>query len=322
MNIQNKNYSRRDFTKITALGAVSLALINYQKAFSKHINSNSGNLNVHLFSKCLQFLDYDEMSSAAKEMGFYGLDLTVRKNGHVLPENVVIDLPKAVSAMRKNGLSSKMMSTNIWDVHDKNNQLVLKTASELGFTHYRTDWLKYPENKSIIESQALYGEQAKELEKLNKKFDLIGGYQNHAGKHVGSPVWDLIPILEQTKGIHMGCQYDIRHAVAEGSGSWELGLRRMKPYINSIVIKDFIWGEKNGKSKPISVPLGEGIVDFNRYFSFLKKNNINVPISLHIEHNLGGAEKGKTKVTMKKEEIMAIIKKDLDYLQNIWKKAQ
>ena len=57
--------------------------------------------NIHLFSKHLQWLDYEGMSKVAKEIGFDGLDLTVRRKGHVLPENVERDLPKAVAAMQK-----------------------------------------------------------------------------------------------------------------------------------------------------------------------------------------------------------------------------
>lgn len=261
------------------------------------------------------------MSDAAANLGFNGLDLTVRRKGHVLPENVEQDLPIAVEAMKSHGLQPKLMSTNVWDVNDINNVNVLKTASQLGFTHYRTDWLKYPETQSIVESQKQFAKQAEQLELLNKDLRLIGGYQNHSGKHVGAPVWDLLPILEATKGQFLGCQYDIRHAVVEGGGSWELGLQRIKPFINSIVIKDFKWGIKDGKWQPINVPLGEGMVDFKRYFSLLKTYKINVPVSLHLEYDLGGAEKGQSKITMDKKEVFNYMKKDLQFIKDTWKNA-
>jgi len=120
----------------------------------------------------------------------------------------------------------------------------------------------------------------------------------------------------------MGAQYDIRHAVVEGGGSWELGLKNIKPFINSIVIKDVKWGVVKGKWKAIHVPLGEGMVDFKRYFSLLKQYKIDVPISLHVEYKgLGGAEKGRKEITIPKKEVFAQIKKDLVFLQEAWKKA-
>ena len=270
MSKPSTKYNRRTFTKLSALGFASIPLLSFQNNFTNTEPSTSDNLNIHLFSKHLQFLDYNEMSATAAAMGFKGLDLTVRKKGHVLPENVVEDLPKAVSAMKKHGLTPTMITTNVWDAKNTINQNVLKTASRLGFSHYRTNWLTYPEDRPIKESQALFGQQAKALELLNKKTGMIGGYQNHTGKNVGAPIWDLLPILEATEGKFIGSQYDIRHAVIEGGESWELGLKRIKPYINSIVIKDVKWGIVKGKWKPVSVPLGEGMVDFNRYFSFFE----------------------------------------------------
>ena len=314
--------SRRAFTKLSATGLAAIPFLSFTNEFNTTIQTPANELDVHLFSKHLQFLDYNDMSAAAVEMGFDGLDLTVRRKGHVLPENVIQDLPKAVRAMKKHGLQPKMMSTNVWDINDPVQKQVLETASTLGFTHYRTDWLKYPEDKLISESQALFAKQAIALEKVNKKLGLIGGYPNHAGKHVGAPVWDLLPILEATKGQHIGSQYDIRHAVVEGGLSWELALKRIQPYINSIVLKDFKWGIVNGKWHPISVPMGEGMVDFKRYFSLLKKYKINVPVSLHVEYDLGGAEKGSKQITIQEKEVLRRIKKDLIYLKEAWKNAE
>ncbi|ARV16800.1 sugar phosphate isomerase/epimerase family protein [Polaribacter sp. SA4-12] len=323
MSNHSENYSRREFAKLSAMALTAIPFMSFvNPLLQKSFMAEDNDLNVHLFSKHLQFLNYNDMSAATVEMGFDGLDLTVRPKGHVLPENVIDDLPKAVEAMKKHGLAPKMMSTNVWDAHNNLQKTVLETASKLGFTNYRTDWLKYPEDTPITESQALYGKQARDLEILNESLGLIGGYQNNSGMNVGAPVWDLLPILEETKGKFMGSQYDIRHAVIEGGESWELGLRRIKPYINSIVLKDVKWGVVDGKWQPVNVPLGEGMVDFNRYFSLLKKYKINVPVSLHVEYDLGGAEKGSNKITIPKKEVFKRIKKDLVFLKEAWKNAE
>ncbi|WP_111707654.1 sugar phosphate isomerase/epimerase family protein [Lutibacter citreus] len=321
MSKHSTNFSRREFSKLSAMGLAAIPLMSFKNVLNTTESSSQDQLNVHLFSKHLQFLNYNDMSAATAEMGFDGLDLTVRPKGHVLPENVKDDLPKAMEAMKKHGLAPKMMSTNVWDAKNIVQKTVLETASKLGFTNYRTDWLKYPEDTPITESQALYGKQARDLEILNEKLGLIGGYQNNSGKNVGAPVWDLLPILEATEGKYMGSQYDIRHAVIEGGECWELGLRRIKPFINSIVLKDVKWGIVNGKWQPINVPLGEGMVDFNRYFSLLKKYKINVPVSLHVEYDLGGAEKGNKKITINEKEVFKSIKKDLMFIKEAWKNS-
>jgi sugar phosphate isomerase/epimerase len=321
---KSESQTRRNFIKQSSLAGSALIFpVNSITESLLEINTGeTKNLNVHLFSKHLQFLDYNGMSEAAAEMGFDGLDLTVRPKGHVLPDRVQEDLPMAVEAMKKYGLNPRMMTTNVIDAENHEQKSVLETASKNGLSHYRTGWLSYPEDREITESQAIYGQQFKSLELLNKKLGLIGCYQNHAGNHVGAPIWDLPAILEATNNSHMGCQYDIRHAVVEGGSSWELGLRLIRPYIKSIVIKDFKWGTVNGQWKPINTPLGEGMVDFDRYFSLLKKYNINVPVSLHLEYGLGGAEHGATEITIDKKDVFAQMKKDLAFLKEAWQKAE
>ena len=316
-----KSISRRNFTRLSVTALGSIPLMGFNSSFLSVLPKIKDEIEVHLFSKHLQFLDYNDMAAAAAEMGFDGLDLTVRPKGHVLPKKVVDDLPKAVDAMKKYGITPKVMTTNVWDLSKPEQQTVLETASKLGFTHYRTGWLSYPEERTIEESQTIYGQQAKNLELLNKELRLIGCYQNHAGNHVGAPIWDLPPILSVTNNENIGCQYDIRHAVVEGGSSWELGLRQIKPFIKSLVIKDFKWGKVNGKWKPINTPLGEGMVDFIRYFALLKKHKINVPISLHLEYDLGGAEHGATKIIIDKKEVFTQMKKDLTFLRETWRTA-
>ena len=59
------------------------------------------------------------------------------------------------------------------------------------------------------------------------------------------------------------------------------------------------------------------MVDFKRYFELLKQNNINVPISLHVEYDLGGAENGGNP-TIKHKEVFKRIKHDLDFIRRHW----
>ncbi len=159
--------------------------------------------------------------------------------------------------------------------------------------------------------------QFKELSVLNKEIGIIGGYHNHSGHYVGASIWDLHKAVENTTTSHLGCQYDIMHATVEGGENWEIGFHLIKPLINTLVVKDFKWGKVDGKWKRIFTPLGEGMVDFKRYFELLKENKINVPISIHVEYDLGGAEHGGTP-TIAHKEVFKRIKHDLDFVRRMW----
>ncbi|AKD58434.1 sugar phosphate isomerase/epimerase family protein [Spirosoma radiotolerans] len=313
-------YPRRHFLKQTALAAGVLPLL---ATNSPAWTSAGGSplTDIHIFSKHLQFLNYADMADAAAEMGFKGVDLTVRPDGHVRPERVEDELPKAVESIRKAGLTPKLMTTTVGDATNAIDMRVLKAASKAGFQLYRMKWYQYDQKKSIPDSILTYQQQLRALGEANKTLNLIGCYQNHAGLLVGSSVWELWEILKLADPVHTGIQYDIRHATVEGGQSWPNGLRLLQPQIKSVALKDFRWSTKNGVATVEDVPLGEGMVDFKTYFKLLKQYGIQVPISLHIEHPTGGAEHGATKLTIPQKEVFAAMKRDLNRLQELWTSA-
>src|SRR5688572_30566652 len=140
---------------------------------SSMVDSSTGRpLKIHIFSKHLQFLNIHDMTEAAAEMGFDGVDLTVRPNGHVVPERVENDLPKAVEAMRKIGFAPLMMTTAIQDAGNTTDKQVLELAAKHRFQFYRMNWFNYPDGKSIPESMQLFQQKVKDLSELNKKMGL------------------------------------------------------------------------------------------------------------------------------------------------------
>ncbi len=319
--------NRRNFIRQTALlsAAMPFASFEHHEKSTLHKAALSGEVaftpEIYIFSKHLQFLNYSEMAQAAADMGFDGVDLTVRPGGHVLPERVETDLPKAVSAIQSAGLKPLLMTTAIESAENATDLKVLETAAPLGIKYYRMNWYNYLEDKSIPESIKHYQQQLKKLSQLNKKLSLTGCYQNHAGERMGASIWELWDMIKLTDHTHMGVQYDIRHATVEGGLSWKNGLRLIHPYIKTVVIKDFKWTKQDGKWQVQNTPLGEGMVDFPAYFSLLKKYKIQVPFCLHMEYDLGGAEKGNDNLSVQPQVVFDSMKRDLQTLKTMWQSA-
>jgi L-ribulose-5-phosphate 3-epimerase len=318
--------SRRRFLTQAALAAGTLPL--WSPAFATEPTTGAAvDLpDIHIFSKHLQFLNYTDMADAAAEMGFDGVDLSIRPEGHVLPERVEDDLPKAAEALKKVGLPPKLMTTAVADVDNQIDVRVLKTAAQLGFELYRMIWYPYDNNRSIPDSIQQFQGQIRALGELNKRLKLTGCYQNHAGLLAGATVWEIWEMLKTADPQYMGAQYDIRHAVVEGGLSWPNGLRLLMPQIKCITVKDFYWMNKkagSGADKWVvqDVPLGDGMVAFKTYFQLLKQANLNVPVTLHIEYPMGGAEHGATKLSIPKNELFTAMKRDLAKVKALWKSA-
>jgi L-ribulose-5-phosphate 3-epimerase len=307
------DYNRREFIKtasIVTAGAVAIPEI-----FAGITVPNVKSYPICVFTKCLQFLDYDRLGETIARVGFDGADLSVRKGGHVFSENVKVDLPKAIKSLQKAGISVPMMVTDISKPDHPGIENILGTASELGITHYRMGYLNYDPAISIQESLDMHKRAIEKLEKINRKFGIHGEYQNHSGTRVGGPVWDLYWILKDSDPAYIGSQYDIHHATCEGGKSWSLGMKLLAPWIKTTAIKDFLWKKENDKWKIEDVPLGRGMVDYNSYLVEYKKLGIDGPVSIHYEYDLGGAELGKNNPGIGLDKILAYLKSDLNWLK-------
>ena len=312
MNKQEK-YSRRKFIGTMALAGAAIPFTG-KSAGNLIFSLPSSTRPIHVFSKPLQWLGYDSLAETIAEAGAEGIDLTVRPGGHVLPEKAETDLPKAVEAARKRGLKVDMIVTGITKAEDKYAETVIKTAASLEIKYYRLGEINYEDSIGIMANLQKIKPDFQKLAELNRKFNIHGAFQNHVGTRVGAAVWDIYEILKDMDPEFIGCQYDVRHAVAEGGSSWINGFKLINPWVKCIDIKDFKWTLNNGKWNPESVPIGEGMVNFDEYFKLVKRYNVPGPISVHFEYppferfnkEVSEAEKRKLFVTAMKKDIDAV----------------
>ena len=291
--------SRRDFIARAALGLCAAAVGRVGTPFSLGGRSADAPV-IAVFSKHLQWLPFADVGPVIAESGFRAVDLTVRPDGHVLPERVEDDLPRAVETLRRSGLTVPLITTAITDANDPSTRRVLTAAKKAGVTHYRMGYWTYPPNVEPLRALREMKPRVAALAALNREIGIRGGYQNHIGTRVGGSVWDLGVLLEGVTPDGLGVQYDIRHAVAEGGGSWPVTLRMIAPHIDTIAVKDLIWAQRpDGRWEARSVPLGDGMVEFPVYLRQLLSYGPLPPATMHFEYaplemaGGGGAERRK-----------------------------
>jgi len=305
--------SRRNFIKSTSAIATGAVLKPFM--FKGKLTPDVMTYPICVFTKCLQFLDYEKLGETLSGIGFVNAELSVRKGGHVLPENIKTDLPKVVKTLHKFGVSAPMMVSDVISSNAPDTEIVLKTAADNGIKYYRMGYLTYDPKITVEKNLDIHKKTFEELETINRKTNIYGCYQNHSGTRIGGPVWDLYSLVKDCDPAFIGIQYDIRHAVVEGGVSWPLGMKLLSPWIKTTVIKDFIWQKEIGKWKITNVPLGEGMVDFETYIEEYKSLGIEGPVTIHYEYDLGGAESGKKNPTMSLDKISVNLKRDLDWLR-------
>jgi sugar phosphate isomerase/epimerase len=277
----------------------------------------AASLSVSVFSKHLQHLDYRALAETVAEAGFDGIDLTVRAGGHVLPERVKDDLPKAVEAARAAGLTLPMITTTIVSAGEPHAEAILETAGRLGVRDYRLGPIPYDEAKGVAGTLDALRSPLRDLAALNQRCGIRGGYQNHAGERVGAAIWDLWMVLREVGSPWLGAQYDIRHAVIEGSASWPNGLRLIAPFVHTVDVKDGCWERTPKGWRANTVPLGEGAVDLVAFFRLMGKLRLVKPISAHFEYPF--PEQGSA--AERRKAAVALMRKDRERLRDAMDEA-
>jgi len=148
-----------------------------------------------------------------------------------------------------------------------------------------------------------------------------GGFQNHSGEYVGASIWDLWYQLKGLDERYVGCNFDPRHATVEGGLSWPVDMKLIKNFIKGTIAKDFVWEKKDNKWKAKNVPLGEGMVDFTKFFSLYKKFGLSGPISLHIEYPMFPGPEDEFSVKEKYKMAGKVIKRDFEMLKQYLKNS-
>ena len=270
-------FSRRQFLFTASATALT------SPALAQNIAASPDELPVCVFNKPLQHLSYEEQAKLVAEMGFVGIEGTVRANGHVSPDKVTTDLPKQIKALRDNGVEMNLMTTDVNNAEDETHRTVLKTAADLGVKQFRMGSIKFTYDRPIPNQLDEIKATFEKLVNFCRPLGIQPLYQNHAGAgRFGAGLWDLYEVLKDCDPNDVGIAFDIRHAVVEGGQSWPTEFHLLRPWFGFVYCKDFEW--KDGSQKPSNVPLTTGQVDYPAFFKTLKKSVYTGPISLHMEY--------------------------------------
>jgi len=281
-------------------------------------------LKVSVFSKHLQFVQGEELATAAAGLGFDGVDITLRKGGHVEPASVAKDLPPLVATLRRHGLEVPMVSTDIADADTPFAEEILKACAALGIRNYRFGAFKWDAGKPYEAQLESMKPRLAKLAALNARYQLCAMYHTHSGVGVvGASIWDLWYLMRELDPKAVGVNFDVAHAVIEGGlGGWIDSFKITGDHLRGIAVKDFAWGkDAKGAYQAQWKPIGEGMVKLPEFFGMVAQTAFEGPLQIHFEYPLGGANNGSRTLTIPKEDVLAAMKKDLERVRGMLAKA-
>lgn len=240
------------------------------------------------FSKHLPGLDPKALGATVRDLGFAGVDLTVRPGGHVDPARAAEDLPRAIEAIRGAGSEVPMITTAVTSASDPAAAPIFAAAARAGVRFVKPGYWRY-RLADVRGELAAAGRDLAGLAALARQHGVEVGFHNHAD-YLGASVWDIAPHIDPLDARAIGYYFDPRHAVVEGGGvGWKSAFSLAAPRLKMVAVKDFHWERRNGKWAVRDCPLGEGMVDWGWFAGALARASFTGPISLHLEYEIAGA---------------------------------
>ena len=271
---------------------------------------------VDIYSRHLQWLrTADEVAQATLEMGYNGVDLTVRPYpGHVDPARVKTDLPPFVKTLRSHGVLVRSITCPITDADSPYAEDLISTMADLDIRRYWWGTFHYVKDKPIMEQLNALKPRIAKLAALNAKYNVGAMYHLYAGStEVGGPLWDMLSLLRDFDPKQVGFHYDTAHMTSAGDlGTWRTSLRVAGPYVLGVSLKDSVIAKlPDGRWSAKYVPLGEGEVELPDLIQILREIQFDGPIEVQAEYENGGAQDAADKLTWPRKRVLDNMAKDL-----------
>ena len=272
-----------------------------------------------MFIKHLQTLPLAEAGRSIKQLGFEGVDLTVRPKGSIEPDVVRAKLPEAIKTFADLGLKVPLLTTAITSTRDPHAAAIFESAAAHDVREIKLGYVPY---KQFGTFETVMNEVARDLTGLESLAHSTGVRANlhiHSGTDVTAlapVVWHLIKDRDPSA---IGAYVDPGHMVVEGSrDGWRQGLDLLHKRIALVAVKDLAWeqvdDEKLGKKRWRTriVPLAQGAVPWPEVFGYLREAKFDGWVSVHSEYQGGHSWRD-----LSVPDVLRQTREYLDYLRKV-----
>ena len=227
-----------------------------------------------LYSRLLADIEYYDMAPVLSNMGFDGCDLSVQQGGTVEPTQISVDLVRAVEVFQGRSLEVPLITTTFVSPTDPWARNILYITGGTGVPFFRAGFWRFPGARLAQMKIQIAG-----LAAIGRAYKMGMGVPNTAGEAF---ITDLDPNW-------VGWDFDPSQATPD------LPLEKAMPRVKMFILRDA--KRQNGQLTPC--PLGEGMVDWSKFFDTIAQAKFSGPLTLQSDYPA--------------PDRLATIKKDLDF---------
>lgn len=227
-----------------------------------------------LNSRLLPNIEYADMPPILSGMGFDGCDLSVQPDGTVHPDQISVDLVRAIESMQGRSLEVPVITTNFISPLEPWARSVIYVAGGSHVPLLRPGYWRFPDARLT----ALQGQIAG-LANVCRSYQMVMGVPNTGGAAA----------LQGLDPNWVGYDFDPSRATAD------LPLEAAMPRVKMFILRD----ARTQNGKRASCPLGEGSVDWPKFFDTVAHAKFSGPLTLQVDYASA--------------DLLTSIKRDLDF---------
>lgn len=277
-------------------------------------------MKIATFTKSFQDWPIVEVCRRFREIGLDGLDLTVRRGGHIEPKDAADRLPAAVRTAQEAGVHILLVTSDITDPTPEAEAL-FAACGKLGIDRVKLGYYRYTKFGTLRAQMDDARKRIAAVAKLARKHGVLACVHIHSGTFLPSHGTQAFELVRDMRPDEVGVYADMLHMALEGSGDgWRQGLDLLRPWIALVAVKNFAWqpGERDQRGRlrwrERVVPVADGISPIPEFAAVLAKEiRYDGVYSLHSEYKGGGSFKD-----MSTEECLAQTEKDLKFFRGLF----
>lgn len=248
-------------------------------------------------------IGYDELGGILRPIGFEGCVISIGPTGHVTPEHADLDLMRFIEATTGAGVDVPALATTFTSPSDPAVRLAFAVGNEMGIPIFRPGEWKYGNAPDVEQRVAAVQREVMGFASLGGQAQMAIALHNGTGDAFGASVWDIQMTIRGLNQRLIGYDFDIGYATAHGGTEGaDVVLRMALPRLKMATARDCFWAKApEGGWKLTQCPLGQGMVDWPRFFATLARIRFTGPILLAVDYGVA--------------DELAPIRKDLEFLK-------
>lgn len=244
-----------------------------------------------LFTKLLRGQSLEAVGAIATDLGFAGIDLLIRP-GHQLDPSAPEQLPRAVRALERAGLTVPLATTDLTDPDAYPAEQLLARCAEAGIRLVRLGYWQYDPARRYAACFDAARRHLDRLAVLARRSGVRLAVQLHGGTIHSSGALTA-RLLDGHDPAYLGAYPDPgNQAVQEGREDWRLTFDLLRPWLCCVGVKNGGWfpaavaasGQREWHADWLG--LAEGMAPWAEIAPYLAATGYDGPLSFHSHYEL------------------------------------